>query len=83
MSERTTLRPTDTMNDTECLLSALRAFAKLNPADQQQLIADVGQSRESANRIQLVRLQFAESIDGCDDEEIADALRYGAAADEE
>jgi hypothetical protein len=28
-----------------------------------------------------VRLLFAESIDGCEDEEIADAMRYGSGND--
>jgi len=82
MSERTTLRHTDTMNDIECFLSALRAYAKLSPAGQQQLITDIEQSRKSTELIQSVRLNFADAIDGCEDEEIADALRYGAADEE-
>jgi hypothetical protein len=81
MSERTTLRPTESMNDIECFLSALSAFTKLNPAEQQQLITDVERSRKSTKRIHSVRLLLAESIDGCEDEEIADAMRYGSGND--
>ena len=69
------------MNDIECFLSALSAFAKLKPAEQQQLITDVERSRKSTKRIHSVRLLFAESIDGCEDEEIADAMRYGSGND--
>ncbi len=72
-----------TMNDIEYFLSALRAFAKLSPAGQQQLITDIEQSRKSTARIQSVRLNFADAIDGCEDEEIADAMRYGAPNEEE
>jgi hypothetical protein len=63
------------MNETECFLSALSAFAKLNADDQRQLIEDVTNGCKSPRPIQSVRRLFAEAIDGCDDEEIADALR--------
>ena len=64
--------------DIECFLAALRSFANLSPADQQQLIIDVEESRESSERVQSVRMELAESIDGCFDEDIADGLLYGA-----
>jgi len=63
------------MNDIKCFLSALSAFAKLSPTEQQQLISDAECSNKSTKHIHFVRLLFAESIDGCDDEEITDALR--------
>jgi hypothetical protein len=69
--------------DIECFLSALRSFARLSPADQLQLISDVEQSTQSPERIQSVRMEFAESIDGCFDEDIADGLRYGANPDDD
>ena len=69
------------MNDIECFLCALSALAKLNSAEQQQLINDVERSRKSNKRIHSVRLLIAESIDGCEDEEIADAMRYGSGND--
>jgi hypothetical protein len=69
--------------DIECFLSALRSFARLSPADQLQLISDVEQSTQSPERIQSVRMEFAESIDGCFDEDIADGLRYGATPDDD
>jgi hypothetical protein len=71
-----------TMNDIECFLNALRSFAELKRGEQMRLIADVTNSRDSSPRIEAVRLLLAESIDGCEDEEIADGLRYGAADEE-
>lgn len=69
------------MNDIECFLDTLSAFAKLNPTAQQQLIDDVAHSRKSSKSVHKVRLLFAEAIDGCEDEEIADAMRYGSCND--
>ncbi len=65
------------MNDIECYLHALHRFAGLSPAEQRQLIADVRDGRRSKPAVRAVRELLAEAVDGCEDEEIADALRGG------
>ena len=62
----------------ECLLKALAAYAGLSPQDRNRLAADVRAGSPSPKRVAAVRLLLAETIDGCDDEEIADALRGGS-----
>ena len=59
----------------ECLLETLAAYARLSPEDQSRLAADVRAGRPSPERVAAVRRMLAETIDGCDDEELADALR--------
>ena len=65
----------------ECLLNALAAYAGLSPEDRDRLAADVRAGRTSPKRVAAVRRLLAETIDGCDDEEIADALRSGSDED--
>ena len=77
MPERTTLRRHRTMNDIDCFLLALQRFAALSHGEQRQLITDVRQGRDSRRPVNAVRELLAEAVDGCEDEEIADALRDG------
>lgn len=65
-----------------CFLAALSSFAALPAADQQAILRDVLAGRESNEKLQEVREQLAEAIDGAEDEEIADALRMGVEGDE-
>ena len=68
--------PTPALNeDAACFAAALEAFARLSPAEQLALIADVRAMRGSAVAIHRVRLALADAVDGAFDEDIADALR--------
>lgn len=65
--------------ESECaqfFINCHEAFAELSPDDQRLMIEDLRHERASKPEIRQVRWLFAEGIDGAEDEEIADLLRY-------